>query len=176
MTIENLIIRPLKIADENAFKDALEDFKNNDPQWVFAFKYNDSIPFPDYIKTLEHWSLGLDLQDNLVPNTFLVGVVGKRIVGRLSIRHVLNDFLATFGGHVGYGVVPSERRKGYGTKLLSLALPIAASLGLSRLLVTCDDDNTGSRKIIEKNGGVFEGLVKDTSEMVAKRRYWIELR
>lgn len=173
MQIENLTIRPLTINDEKAFKYALEDFKNKDPEWEFAFKYDDSMPFPDYVKKLERWSLGLDLQ-GFVPNTYLVGVVENRIVGRVSIRHVLNDFLASVGGHVGYGVVPSERQKGYGTKMLNLALPVAASLGISRVLVTCDDDNVGSRKIIEKNGGVFEGLVQDGSTMVTKRRYWIE--
>jgi predicted acetyltransferase len=175
MSIDNLILRPLTINDEKAFKFALEDFRNKDPEWEFAFKYDDSMHFPDYVKKLERWSLGLDLQDNFVPNTFLVGVIENRIVGRVSIRHVLNDFLATVGGHIGYGVVPSERRKGYGTKLLNLALPVAAALGISRVLVTCDDDNIGSRKIIEKNGGVFENSIQDASSMIVKRRYWIEL-
>jgi predicted acetyltransferase len=100
MEIENLTLRSLKSTDENAFKDALQDFKEKDPQWEFAFKYDDSIPFRDYVKKLEHWSSGLDLPDNFVPNTFLVGVIENRIVGRVSIRHVLNDYLATVGGHV----------------------------------------------------------------------------
>lgn len=175
MEIENLTLRPLTTTDENAFKYALEVFRNKDPEWEFAFKYEDPMPFLDYVKKLDRWSLGLDLADNFVPNTYLVGVIENRIVGRVFIRHVLNDFLATVGGHIGYGVVPSERRKGYGTKMLHLALPIAASLGITRVLVTCDDGNTGSRKVIEKNGGVFEGLVQDTSDMIVKRRYWIEL-
>lgn len=174
MEIESLTIRPLTINDEKAFRYALEDFKIKGPEFEFALKYEDSTPFPDYVKKLERWSLGLDLPDNFVPNTFLFGVIENRIVGRVSIRHVLNDYLASVGGHIGYGVVPSERQKGYGTRMLNLALPVAASLGISRVLVTCDDDNVGSRKIIEKNGGVFEGLVQDTSSMVTKRRYWIE--
>jgi len=174
-SIENLIIRPLNVDDENAFNLAVSEFKNNEPGWEFAFKYEQTLIFSDYVQMLERWALGRDLPDKFAPNTFLVGVIGKRIIGRVSIRHVLNDYLSSVGGHVGYGVIPSERRKGYGSKILNLALPVAASLGISRLLLTCDDDNPGSIKVIENNGGVFENLIQDTNSMKMKRRYWIEL-
>lgn len=175
MSIEKLILRPLRIDDENAFKIALAEFKNEEIDFEFAFKYEQLLSFSEYIQMLERWSLGLDFPDKFVPNTFLVGVIENRIIGRVSIRHLLNDYLASVGGHIGYGVVPSERRKGYCTKLLNLVFPFAKNLGISRLLITCDDDNLGSKKVIENNGCTFENLIQDRNTMKTKRRYWKEL-
>ena len=69
----------------------------------------------------------------------------------------------------------SERNKGYGKKMLSLALPKAKALGLNRVLITCDETNLGSRKIIEENGGVYEDSVSQGDGLPPKRRYWIDL-
>lgn len=79
-----------------------------------------------------------------------------RIVGMIDIRHRLNDHLRLYGGHIGYSVRPDERRKGYAKRMLALALPEAKKRGIDRVLVTCDDDNEGSRRTIEANGGRFE--------------------
>lgn len=97
----------------------------------------------------------------------------KRIYGALHLRHTLNDDLLRTGGHIGYGIRPSERRKGYATKMLSLALPIAKSLGLNKVLVTCNMDNYASAKTIINNGGVLENEVQDGDETI--QRYWISL-
>ena len=95
-----------------------------------------------------------------MPATFLFAFAGTSIVGRVSIRHALNPYLERFGGHIGYVVVPRYRRQGYATAILRQALQIARQkLGLKRVLVTWDDDNLGSIKTIEKNGGVLEGIV-----------------
>jgi predicted acetyltransferase len=110
-----------------------------------------------------------------VPETFLFAFVGKRIVGRTSIRHALNPSLLRVGGHIGYVVVPEFRRRGYGTTILALSVRIARDrLGLERVLVTCDDDNIGSIRVIEKNGGVLENLVAGPDLDKPKRRYWID--
>ena len=98
-----------------------------------------------------------------------------RIVGMIDLRHCLNEFLAEYGGHIGYSVRPDERRKGYAKWMLANVLPEAKNLGLERVLVTCDDDNEGSRRTIEANGGVFERTTYLASEEVTLRRYWIEL-
>lgn len=95
------------------------------------------------------------------------------IVGMIDLRHRLNDFLAEYGGHIGYSVRPDERRKGYAKWMLAHVLPEARKLGLSRVLVTCDDDNEGSARTIEANGGVFERTARLEDELL--RRYWIEL-
>ncbi|MDA0334045.1 MAG: GNAT family N-acetyltransferase [bacterium] len=107
-------------------------------------------------------------------------------VGQTSIRPELGTpYLITYGGHIGYSIRPSHRRQGYGRRILQLALEKCAEMGLERALVTCDEDNTASRRIIESNGGVFEsGLVMDETvaraegragEKVRKLRYWLEL-
>jgi predicted acetyltransferase len=82
-----------------------------------------------------------------VPATFLVAVVDSGLVGRISIRHELNAFLMDFGGHIGCGVRPVHRRRGYATEMLRQALVIARAEGVDRILVTCDDDNTASTVI-----------------------------
>jgi predicted acetyltransferase len=97
------------------------------------------------------------------------------MIGITHLRHRLTDPLRKEGGHIGYNIRPSERRKGYGTKILELALDKAREIGLKRVLVTCDTDNVASGKIIRKNGGVFEGeSISDRSGKPVSR-YWIEL-
>ena len=98
-------------------------------------------------------------------------VEGDTLLGAIQLRHELNDFLLDAGGHIGYGVRPSARRLGHASWALGEALVRAASLGLDRVLVTCDDDNLASQRTIERNGGVLED-VRDTS-IGRKRRYWI---
>jgi predicted acetyltransferase len=88
-------------------------------------------------------------------------------IGRMSIRHELNEWLGEVGGHIGYDVRRSRRREGHATAMLAAALPVARSLGIDRALLTCDDDNLGSRRVIEGNGGILEDVRK------GKLRYWV---
>ena len=108
-----------------------------------------------------------------VPSTlfFLTGP-GGRILGAIHLRHVLNDRLRLHGGHIGYGIRPSERRKGYGALMLGRLLDLVKARGWDRVLLTCDEDNLGSRKTIEKAGGVLED--RGEFEGAMTRRYWIE--
>lgn len=92
---------------------------------------------------------------------------GDEYIGRMSIRHELNDWLAEVGGHIGYDVRRSRRREGHATAMLAAALVIARDLGVDRALLTCDDDNVASRLVIERNGGVLE------DERQGKLRYWV---
>lgn len=103
-----------------------------------------------------------------VPCTYLWIMDGGTFLGSLAIRHVLNDFLLNEGGHIGYSVRPSARRRGHAAAALADALPLARDLGIARVLLTCDEDNAGSRATIEKNGGVYE------DSRNGKRRYWID--
>lgn len=102
-----------------------------------------------------------------VPCTTLWWVEGADYLGRLAIRHRLTEHLLEVGGHIGYDVRPTARRRGHATAMLRAALPIAARLGIEKALVTCDTDNVASRKVIESAGGVFE------DERSGKLRFWV---
>lgn len=101
------------------------------------------MPWPTYLAALEAHRRGVDLPAGRVPDTFLVADVGGEIVGRASIRHELNEFLAGEGGHIGFGVLAERRRRGYGTEILRQSLVIARAVAIDRVLVTCDDENLG---------------------------------
>jgi len=155
-------------------KVAISDFGQLQPDWPFAFKFDENMPFIDYVSLVDAWSNGKRL-NGFVPNTFLVAEVNGIIVGRVSIRHQLNDFLLyEEGGHIGYGVVPSQRKRGYATQILRSSLPIAKKLGLSRVLLTTDKSNLGSIRAVEKNGGILE-TSRDPRVLSDKLRYWIKL-
>ncbi|MEG1257204.1 GNAT family N-acetyltransferase [Clostridium sp.] len=132
----------------------------------------------DYKTLIERWkeqktSKVRDL--GFVPATlyFLVDDNDKRIYGALHIRHELNEFLLKAGGHIGYGIRPSERKKGYAIKMLSLSLEMAKELGIKKALITCDKDNVGSAKTIINNGGILKNEVIHDGEVV--QRYWINI-
>src|SRR5262249_4927669 len=107
-----------------------------------------------------------------VRSDFLVADVDGVIVGPVSIRYELDDFLAREGGHVGYRVLPQHRRRGYATEMLRQAVARLHADGVDAILVTCDDDNVASAAVIERCGGVHESTV-DGRDGVPIRRYWI---
>ena len=97
----------------------------------------------------------------------------KIFVGAVNIRHYLNDALLRSGGHIGDGIRPSERRKGYATAMIALALEECKKLGIEKVLMTCDKNNIGSVKSIVRNGGVLENEIEDDGHI--EQRYWIQL-
>jgi predicted acetyltransferase len=131
-----------------------------------------------YLEILEDQERGVNMPSpDHVPTTFLFAFVGDRIVGRASIRHSLNRSLHREGGHIGYVVVPEFRRRGYATAILRRSLQIARDQwGVHRVLVTCDDDNIGSIRTIERNGGLLENVIDGPDLDKPLRRYWIDLR
>ena len=112
----------------------------------------------------------------LVPATTFFGRKKSdgRIVGTIQVRYELNEYLLKYGGHIGYGVRPSERRKGYATRMLRLALDHARSMRLRRVLITCDRSNIASARTILRCGGEMENeIISDDGRTF--QRYWIEL-
>lgn len=105
---------------------------------------------------------------------WLVDDVQQRFLGVIDIRHRLTDSLLRYGGHIGYAIRLGEWNKGYGTQMLALALPHAKALGITRCLITCDDDNPGSARVMEKNGFVLGDKVDNVidGQAIITRRYW----
>ena len=135
------------------YKEALRDFKG----YVLKLK--------DNIKGCDGW----------VPSyTFWLTNMNDKILGVVRIRTSLNnEFVRKFAGHIGYDISPLSRRRGYGMTILKLALEKAAMIHLDKFLITCDDDNIASKRIIENNGGVFESEIFKEENNKQMRRYWI---
>jgi predicted acetyltransferase len=131
--------------------------------------------FPDFIDRLRGMEEPCRVEAGFVPQSVFWLVDDDTYVGCLSLRHALTDELRRMGGHIGYDIRPTFRRRGYGTRTLALGLDEARRIGLERVLLTCDKDNLASRRVIERNGGVLEDEVIVPSEDGIKRRYWIDL-
>ncbi|MGM1046969.1 MAG: GNAT family N-acetyltransferase [Bacillota bacterium] len=106
-------------------------------------------------------------------STFWLVDRNKKIIGVVNIRHKLNNALLFRGGHIGYGIRPSERRKGNATEILRQALIKAKELGIYKALITCDKDNIGSVKTITNNGGTLDS--EEVVNGIEIQRYWIEI-
>jgi predicted acetyltransferase len=128
--------------------------------------------WPDGFGRYVAWLRSLSREDapkpaGHVPATTFWWVDGDEYLGRIALRHRLTPHLLEAGGHIGYDVRPSARRRGHATAMLRAVLPVARGLGIDPALVTCDVDNVASRRVIEHNGGVFE------DQRGGKLRFWV---
>ena len=142
---------------------------NRSPWAIFKNDYND---FEYYLNNLEL----SEPKDGKVPDSvfFLLDVERNILLGAVNIRLYLNDYLLQYAGHIGDGIRPSERRKGYATEMIRLALIECKKLGMNKVLMVCDKTNIGSAKSIIKNGGIRENEFVDEDGKI-QQRYWIEL-
>ena len=113
-----------------------------------------------------------------VPSSVFLAVrnTDNKVVGIIDIRQKLSEFLLNYGGHIGYSVLPYERKKGYAKQMLKLALKECRKLGIDKILLTCDKNNIGSFKTIIANGGILENEVRDDVNLGKSgviQRYWI---
>lgn len=169
-----MIIKLVKLSHE--YKMHLTDMMD---EWLtiekkfspYMIRRNDYHDFDYYLQNLE---IKQETNGRVPDSTFFCLDVERDIfVGAVNIRHYLNDQLLFSGGHIGDGIRPSERRKGYATAMIGLALEECKKLGIKKVLMTCDKDNIGSAKSIINNGGILENEVVDDG--VIEQRYWISL-
>lgn len=166
-----LRLAPLRAADEAAVIAGQQALSDTDG-FTFALGYQPGMAWVSFLSLLEQQHRGDGLPDAMVPATFLGASVGGQLVGRTSIRHHLNRYLELEGGHIGYAVLPGCRRRGYATEILRQSLIIARSAGVDRVLMTCEDANTGSATVIERCGGQLDSVTPVSGRLV--RRYWID--
>jgi predicted acetyltransferase len=136
--------------------------------------------YDDYDEWLLKLEEDLDLPnipEEKVPAStyFLIRESDNKIIGMINIRHKLNEFLLNEGGHIGYSIRPTERKKGYGTIMLKLALQKCRELNLNKVLITCDKINIASAKVIQNNKGILENEIFSEAFSEIIQRYWIDL-
>ena len=152
------------ISLKNEYLNMLTEWKEYGGELIPWSLNLDTIDFNSLVESLKGYSNGIGLPDGFVPcTTFWLKNNEKKVLGAIEIRHQLNDYLLFRGGHIGYGIRPSERNKGYASNMLGMALEYCKIIGLTNVLITCSSNNIGSIKTIVKNGGIFdsEDIEKD---------------
>jgi predicted acetyltransferase len=163
-------LRSLQLGDEAEARAAHAELEGDN--FTFLLGWDALAPWASYVSQCERHRDGLDVPEGWVPSSFLVAEAEGCLVGRISIRHRLNEFLADNGGHIGYGVRPGFRRRGHATAILRQGLLVARALGIEDVLVTCDEGNLASIAVVEGVGGVLED-VRPGEDGIPKRRYWL---
>ena len=154
-----------------------DEFDNNNEILHGTAGLGKAENFEEWLKAIVDNSFEETVRQGFVPSsTYLaVRVEDDKLLGMIDIRHRLNEYLFNFGGHIGYSIRKSERRKGYATSMLNAILPYCREIGLDKLLITCIDGNIGSEKTIRNNGGVYESTVYESGKNCSLKRFWITL-
>ncbi len=167
-----MILRPLRVDDEPEAIRAQELLLRED--WPFLLGYEIGDDFEAYVARTdalnqgnEPWTAGG------VPGWFFVAEDEGRIVGRLSLRQELNAYLRDFGGHLGYGVLPEYRGRGFAGAMLREGLARLRAVGTETALLTCDEDNVASRRVIESEGGRFLGFFPGEEEGAPRKCHFV---
>lgn len=185
--MDEIIIRKSKIEElelvfptpeyKNQVEEYLQEFFDNGEYEIAGDGGLDRIKnFDKWLRKVQNDLSEKNIEDNRIPATLYLTVrkSDNKVVGNLQIRHKLNEKLLQYGGHIGDSVRPSERRKGYATEQIRLALKKCKELGIDNVLMDCDKTNIGSAKSIINNDGILENEVYIDNELV--QRYWISLR
>ena len=135
----------------------------------------EKLSFNDWTCFLEKRKYEENLPATYSPATFYLAINDGKIVGAISIRWKKVPALMNFGGLIGYSIRPSQRGKGFATEMLKLALDKFKSTDIKEVLITCKDFNIASKKVIEKNGGIFENKYNNTENGYTYLRYWINV-
>jgi len=168
--MRDLTFRAPELGDEAAIAEAQRTMASEGH--TFAFGYTPGDDFARWVEIVNGRRVGRHLSPGWPAATFELALVETELAGRLSVRHGLNDFLLEQGGHIGYQVLPRFRRRGIGRQMLQRGLGLARAVGVERVMVTCDEHNAASRRIIESAGGLYESSYSGADGAVPIRRYW----
>lgn len=158
---------------EGEYLDFYNEWKESGENMIPWVIEKDPSVFREMVHFLHNNEKGENLPQGWVPDsTYWLVDEDNKILGVVNIRHSLTERLSNCGGHIGYGIRPSERRKGYATQILSLALEKTSDLGIHRVLVVCDAANIASERTILKNGGKEDISFTEEDGNVVKR-FWI---
>jgi predicted acetyltransferase len=171
-----LIAPTLRLQD--AWREAHEEWGPGAHEDGFGLLPSDDVGSPDgfatWLTRLTHQAdLAAQLDPGQVHYTYRWIIERDRVLGGIALRHKLNDYWLRVGGHIGYCIRPSARRRGLGTWALGQMLSEARTLGLDRVLLVCEVDNLASAKTIEHHGGVLEAIRH--TDLGTVRRYWIKI-
>lgn len=160
---------------KEAYLDFYQEWINSGEDIVPWIVERDPADFPALLQFMEENRQGIGLPEGWVPNTTFWLMNGDRqVVGAVNVRHLLTERGLNMSGHIGYGIRPTARRKGYAAEMLKQTLVKAGELGIEKALVICDEDNLGSERTIRKNGGVQDESYTQEDGSVLKR-FWIEI-
>jgi predicted acetyltransferase len=170
---------------KDSFIAGVKEFQSDDDYTHRTRRYRDlSVSdleknFDSFVAKILSYAEGENLPEGFVPENEFWLIDNGEFIGRASVRRRLEGRLKLIGGHIGFDIRPTKRGHNYGNEILRLALEKAKALGVSQVLLTCDIRNTASRKIIEKNGGIFENQVLNDEkgfEGFDALRYWIDIK
>lgn len=170
MNKECLILKEISKEDEEAFVIFEKQYKLQCGEEKIPYSLNPrNLPFDAFLSELEKCKSIETLPRGFVLAKYFLIYVDDRIVGGINLRLGSNDFILNYAGHIGYGIAPWERNKGYAQRALKRLLLLAKDLGMSDFLLSTDLDNIASQKVIEACGGIFEKVIED------KKLFWIRL-
>jgi predicted acetyltransferase len=172
--MELILVKP-SVQYKESYLEALREFQDEKLPWVMDLNVVElSRNFEAFVERENNKQTSWT-KDPPVPQTELWGIVNGVYVGRIAIRHWLNETLKVMGGHIGYDTRPSYRGKGVASEMLRQSLPFAKAIGIKEALLTCNDSNIPSIKTIEKNGGVLAEVKPQFEGGPLKRYYWIKI-
>ena len=171
-----IVVRELKKNDEEQVTNLVDEIRAYDGNFEGMDNIGRIEDFDEFLQTLEKNKHQELIKPGYSPQTTFGVFDDGKLIGGFNLRHELKGNLINHGGNIGYLVRPTERKKGYGTIILNCALKKAKEIGLGRVLVTCREENIGSSRVIEKNGGIYQNNYYDEYYNATFKRYWINLK